>query len=61
MPQTRIEYQEVYHRQADGSSIMEVVEVEITEQTAEELLAEKEAELLKVYQEIQAIQSKLTQ
>jgi 1,2-phenylacetyl-CoA epoxidase PaaB subunit len=61
MPQTRIEMQEIYHRQPDGSSIMQVVEVEITEQTPEELLAEKEAELLKVYQEIQAIHSKLNQ
>jgi hypothetical protein len=61
MPQIRTEMQEIYHRQPDGSSIMEVVEVEITEQTQEELLAEKEAELLKVYNEIQAIQSKLNQ
>jgi 1,2-phenylacetyl-CoA epoxidase PaaB subunit len=61
MPQTRTEMQEVYHRQADGSSIMEVIQVEITEQTPEEQLSQKEAELLKVYQEIQAIQSKLNQ
>jgi hypothetical protein len=61
MPQIRTEMQEVYHRLPDGSSIMEVVQVEITEPTPEELLAEKEAELLKVYNEIQAIQSKLNQ
>lgn len=56
----RIEKREIYERQPDGSTILiSIEEIEIDEPTPEELLKEKQDELLKIYNEIQLIQSQI--
>ena len=49
---------EIYRKKEDGSlELISSVEVEETLPTQEELIAEKEAELLKMYQELEALKS----
>ena len=43
--------QEIY----DGNGLVEVKFIEVDEPTSEELIAEKEAELLKIYAELNAL------
>lgn len=57
MPNTEIQRSEIY-KVVDGiTSLIEVIENEVEVPTQEELIAEKEAELLKVYAEIQALKN----
>jgi hypothetical protein len=45
---------QVFEKQEDGSmKLIETIVVEVEDPKPEELLAQKEAELLKIYQEIQ--------
>lgn len=53
MPKVIIDRIEIYH--ADGR--VEVKEVEVLVPTDEELIAEKEAEMLRVYEEIQRLKN----
>lgn len=56
----QINTNEVFKLQPDGSTILiSVEEVEVNVKTTEELLKEKQDELLKVYGEIQAIQAQI--
>lgn len=53
MPNTKTHREEIYEV-VDGVSVLkEVVETEIEEPTEAEILAEKEAKLLELYEEIQ--------
>ena len=57
MPNTKIQRSEIYEF-IDGVSILkEVLETEVEVPTQEELIQEKEAELLKMYEEIQALKN----
>lgn len=56
----QINTNEVFELQPDGSTILvSVEEVEVEVKTTEELLKEKQDELLKVYGELQAIQAQI--
>jgi hypothetical protein len=56
----QINTNEVFELQPDGSTILvSVEEVEVNVKTTEELLKEKQDELLKVYGELQAIQAQI--
>lgn len=58
MPNTRIERLEKWAKQEDGSEILvEVIENEVEMPTQEEVIAEKEAKLLEMYQELEALKS----
>jgi hypothetical protein len=46
---------EYYEKQEDGTFIVTTEEKWVDEPTPEEIIAEKEAELLKIYAEIQAL------
>lgn len=49
---------QIYKLQEDGSvSLIETIEIQVEEPTQEELIAQKEAELLKMYQELQALKT----
>lgn len=55
MSNLEIQRTEIY-KVVDGiTSLIEVIEMEVEVPTAEEIIAEKEAELLRVYAEIQAL------
>jgi hypothetical protein len=46
----------IYKRNTDGTvELIEVIETEVDEPTQEEVIAEKEAQLLAMYEEIQAL------
>lgn len=55
MPNTEIERSEIYEVVDGITSLIEVIEMEVEVPTQEEIIAEKEAELLRVYAEIQAL------
>ena len=57
MPNTEIKRTEFYEMKDGIAVLKEVIEQEVEVQTAEELIAEKEAELLKMYQEIQLLKN----
>lgn len=57
MGNKKIERVEIYELVDGVSTLKEVVENEIEAPTQEELIAEKEAELLKMYQELEALKS----
>ena len=46
---------EIHEKQPNGEYVMRIEEVWVDEPTQEELIAQKEAELLKMYQELQAL------
>lgn len=49
---------EIYETNENGQTILvDTIEIEIEAPTQEELIAEKEAELLKMYQELQALKT----
>lgn len=50
---------EIYQKREDGTlELIKTQEVEINLPTEEEIIAEKEAQLLKMYQEIEALKNK---
>lgn len=50
---------EIWEKQEDGSmKLVESIVTEVNEPTPEQIIAEKEAELLRMYQEIQALKQK---
>lgn len=56
----RIDRNEVYEKGPDGNMVLvSFEEVEVNIPSPEELLQEKQDELLKVYQELQAIQAQI--
>ena len=58
MPTTKIERWEVWTKQEDGSEVLqEVIENEVETPTQEEIIADKEAELLNMYKELEALKS----
>ncbi len=50
--------QQVRVEQYDNSGLINVYYIEVDEPTQEELIAEKEAELIKIYNEIQEIKNR---
>lgn len=49
---------EVYTKLEDGSmKLVETITIELDEPTAEELIADKEAQLLAIYEELQALKN----
>ena len=59
MPNKEIQRSEIYEVIDGVSTLINVIETEIEVPTQEELIAEKEAELLQMYQELQALKEKL--
>lgn len=58
MPTTKTERLEIWVKQADGSEILqEVIENEVEMPTQEEMIAQKEQELLNMYNELQALKN----
>jgi len=57
MPTTKIEREEIYEVVDGVTTLINVIETEIEVPTQEELIAEKEAELLKMYAELQALKT----
>lgn len=60
MPQKQINREEIYEVVDGVSTLIEVKETEIDVPTIEEEIAEKEATLLKMYAELQALKEKQT-
>lgn len=50
---------EIHEKQPNGEYVMRIEEIWVDEPTQEELIAQKEAELLKMYQELQALKQNL--
>jgi hypothetical protein len=59
MPNKEIQRSEIYEVIDGVSTLINVIETEIEVPTQEELIAEKEAQLLQMYQELQALKEKL--
>ena len=57
MPKVRTEKEEIYKKVNGVTTLIKVVDREVSEPTQEELLAEKEAQLLEIYAEIEALKS----
>lgn len=57
MPTTTISRKEIYHQKEDGTVEVEVIETPIEVPTAEETIAEKEAKLLQMYEELQSLKN----
>lgn len=57
MPTTTIAIKEIYHQKEDGTVEVEVIETPIEVPTVEETIAEKESQLLKMYEELQALKN----
>lgn len=55
MPKIEIHREEIYHVVNGVSTLIEVIETEVEVPTEQELIAEKEAKLLEIYQELQAL------
>lgn len=55
MPNIKEHRKEIYNLVDGVTELVEVIEEKVLEATQAEILAEKEAELLKIYQEIQAL------
>jgi hypothetical protein len=56
----RIDTNEIYERQEDGTTILiSVEEIEVDIKTPEEEIAEREAELLIMFNELQALKNNL--
>lgn len=58
MPNTKTHREEIYEVVDGVSTLLEVIETEVEEPTQEELIADKEAQLLAIYEEIQALKNK---
>lgn len=59
MPNTIQKTKQIYSKTNDGSlELIETQIIEVEELTQEEIIAEKEAQLLKMYQEIEALKNK---
>lgn len=54
---TQIIRTEIYESIDGVNTLVDVIEKEVVEHTQEEIIAEKEAELLKIYAEIQALKT----
>jgi ligand-binding SRPBCC domain-containing protein len=58
MSNTQIITKEIYKVDENGQTVLiETIEIEVNEPTQEEIIAEKQAELLKIYAEIQALKT----
>lgn len=55
MPRIEIHREEIYEVVDGVSTLVEVIETEVEVPTEQELIAQKEAELLAMYQELQAL------
>ena len=56
---TEIQRTEIYEMVDGVSTLIEIIEQEVEVPTQEEIIAEKEAELLKVYAEIQELKNNI--
>ena len=52
-----ISRKEIYHQKEDGSVEVEVIETPVDTSMQEELIAQKEAMLLEMYEELQALKN----
>jgi hypothetical protein len=57
MPQTEKQTMEEYVLQPDGTVTVTVKEIDVDVRTEEELIAEKEEQLLQIYAELQALKT----
>lgn len=57
MPTIKLERNEIYEVIDGVTTLVDVIETEVEVPTEQELIAEKEAELLKVYAELQALKT----
>lgn len=57
MPTIKIHREEIYEVNDGVTTLVDVIETEVEVPTEQELIAEKEAELLKVYAELQALKT----
>jgi hypothetical protein len=57
MSEIKIAREEIYETVGDVTTLIEVIEKEIEVPTTEEVIAEKEAKLLEMYEEIQKLKS----
>jgi hypothetical protein len=57
MPEKKIAREEIYETVDDVTTLIEVIEKEIEVPTVEEIIAEKEAKLLEMYEEIQKLKA----
>jgi hypothetical protein len=59
MPSTEILRNEIYETVNGVTTLIEVIETEIEVQTQEEIIAEKEAKLLEMYAELNALKEQI--
>jgi len=59
MPSTEILRNEIYETVNGVATLKEVIETEIEVQTQEEIIAEKEAKLLEMYAELNALKEQI--
>jgi hypothetical protein len=59
MPSTEILRNEIYETVNGVATLVEVIETEIEVQTQEEIIAEKEAKLLEMYAELNALKEQI--
>lgn len=58
MPNLEKVTREIYKKQEDGTDLLiETIQIEVEVPTQEEIIAEKEAELLKMYKELEALKN----
>lgn len=57
MSEKKIAREEIYETVDDVTTLIEVIEKEIEVPTVEEIIAEKEAKLLEMYEEIQKLKA----
>lgn len=55
MPNTEIQRKEIYEVVDGVTTLKEVIETEVEVPTQEEIIADKEAQLLAIYEEIQSL------
>jgi len=58
MPNIEKQYKRIYHMINGEPVLQEVIEIEVEVPTEEELIQEKEAQLLQMYQELQDLKNK---
>ena len=59
MPTTETQRNEIYKNVNGVTTLIEVIETEIEVQTQEEIIAEKEAKLLEMYAELNALKEQI--
>ena len=57
MPNTELKRTEIYELVDGVSTLKEVIETEVEVPTQEEVIADKEAQLLQMYQELEALKN----